>query len=175
MPIYASKPKVEYSTAPEGLFTAVCIDVIDLGIVESGFGPAHKVRIKWAIDEKDEKGRYFFVSQSYRLSLHEKSNLYKILVAWRGKKFTTEELEQFDLERLIGAPAQIQVQHNLTDSGTYANVVAVVPAARGAVKMSVPSDYVREAERERRAQLEKEPDAFSNGNGYKATEEDVPF
>lgn len=107
------------------------------------------------------------VVQRYTLSLHEKSKLRPMLEAWRGRKFTNEELEGFDLERLLGANCQVQVCHNISSDGqVYANVQAVVPAAKGAAKMAVNHGYIRVCEREKRAELEANP------NG---TDSDVPF
>lgn len=176
MPIMATRPKNDFSPAPEGLFQAVCIDVIDLGIVKVEFKgktkEQHKIKILWALDEVDQKtGKNFWVSQRYTLSLHEKSGLRKMLETWRGVKFTDEELEGFDVEKLIGANCQVQTQHNLTDGTTYANVVAVVKAAKGVPKMAVPSDYVRQCDREKNQYFEEHP----NGEGYHAADEDIPF
>ena len=46
------------------------------------------------------------------------------------------------LEKLIGAPCQLQIIHN----GEYANVQAVVPAGKGVPRLMVPEDYVRECD-----------------------------
>jgi hypothetical protein len=86
----------------------------------------------------------------YTLSLHEKANLRRELETWRGKKFTAEEGEGFDLEKLLGANCQLQVIHNEKDDGTvYANVQAIVPAGRGLEKLSIPPDYVRAINRDK--------------------------
>ena len=53
----------------------------------------------------------FSIGKEYTLSLSSKSNLYKDLVSWRGKPFTEEELEGFDLSKLLGKPCQIQIIH----------------------------------------------------------------
>ena len=170
MAIIAKRKDGDYSNAPEGLFPAVCIDVIDLGLKETPWGPKEKIAIKWSLDEKDEEtGKNHTAYQQYTLSLGDKANLRKILEAWRGKKFSKEELEGFDVETVIGANCQVQIQHNLADEGkVYANVVAVVPAPRGAVKMAVPADYVRECDKEHRAELESNPNGLIN-------DEDIPF
>ena len=117
MSIIASKPKSEFSTAPEGLHPAVCCDVVDLGTVKVGdYEPRHMVQIRWMLEDTDPKtSRPYIVMQRYTLSLHEKSKLRPMLEAWRGKKFTAEELEGFDLEKLIGVNCQVQVVHNITD------------------------------------------------------------
>jgi len=147
MAIWARKPESTWETCPEGLHHAVCVDVIDLGLVATKFGDKPKVRIVWQIEDRDGRGARFRASQMYTPSLNEKSALRPMLEAWRGRKFTAAELEGFDLEKLVGANGQIQVVHNMGDNGnTYANVQAVVPAPKGALKLVV-DDYVRECDR----------------------------
>lgn len=170
MSIIAKENKGEFSTAPEGLWMAVCCDVVDLGIVPSQYGEAHRVQIRWQLDDIDPKSQKpYLVMRGFRLSLHEKSSLRPMLESWRGKKFSAEDLEGFDLERLIGVNCQIQLIHNLSGNGkTYANVQAVVPAAKGSLKLSV-RDYTRVVDRQHQEDLEQHPD------GYEAQNADVPF
>jgi hypothetical protein len=142
--LIARRPRSSYSAAPEGLHAAVCVDCVNLGIVQGAYGAKHKVRIVWQLDAMDdEHGRRFDVARVYTLSLHERAALRKDLESWRGKKFTEVELDGFDLEKLIGASAQVQVTHDLGDDGTiYANVSTVVPPVKGAPKL-VPLDFIR--------------------------------
>lgn len=154
----------EFTPAPEGLHQAVCIDIVDLGLQETPWGPKEKVKIVWAIDAMDENGRLILVSQRYTVSLSEKATLRHHLESWRGRKFTQDELQGFDLEKLIGVNCQVQTVHNLADDGrTYANVQAVVPLGKGMVKMQAPETYVRVQDRERANQTEdnhEEPTPF---------------
>lgn len=136
-----------YTPTPEGLWPAVCVDVVDLGMQETPWGPKQKVELYWEIEELDPKGVRFTVRTRYTASLNEKANLRRTLEVWRGRKFTPAELKGFDLEALIGANCQINVTHKTTDDGkTYANVTAVVPAARGQ-KILVSPGYVRVKDR----------------------------
>lgn len=168
MAIMARDNKKEYTTAPEGLWPAVCCDVVDLGMVETEWGEKHKVQIRWQLEDLDPKTQKpFLVSRKFNLSLHEKSTLRPMLEAWRGKKFSREELEGFDLERLIAVNCQIQLIHNIaTDGNTYANVQAVVPPAKGSTKIAV-REYTRVIDREHQEELEQHPDG--------GKEEWVPF
>jgi hypothetical protein len=170
MPIYARKKENEYTTAPEGLWPAVCCDVVDLGIVQSQFGPQEKIEIRWQLEEVDQKtGRRFLIVQRYTPSLHEKSRLRPMLEAWRGRKFSKEEEAQFDIEKLLGANCQLQIIHNVKDEGrVYANVQAVVPMHKNAAKLRVAEDYIRVVNR---------PKEYHNGNGSGApvSDEYVPF
>lgn len=167
--IIAKSNKGEFTPAPEGLWGAVCCDVVDLGMQESQWGESHRVEIRWQLEDDDPKSdKPYMVFRRFRLSLHEKSTLRPLLEAWRGRKFSAEELEGFDLEKLIGVNCQVQVVHNIKAGGeTYANVQAVVKAAKGSTPLTVRGDYIRMQEREHRAELEKHP------NGV--TDEDIPF
>jgi hypothetical protein len=128
------------------------VDVQNLGLVQTAYGPKHKVRIVWQLGQIDEEhGRRYDVARVYTLSLHERAALRKDLESWRGRKFTEIELSQgFDLERLVGVPAQIQVTHDLSDEGvTFANVSTVLPPAKGVPRLTV-QDYVRAKDRQPR-------------------------
>lgn len=169
MAIIAKSSKSDFSPAPEGLWQAVCVDVVDQGMQTSQWGESHRVQIRWQLEGDDPKsGKPYMAVRGFRLSLHEKSSLRPMLEAWRGRKFTPEELEGFDLEKLIGANCQVQIIHNIKDGGSvYANVQAVVPAAKGVAKLSMRGDYIRVKDREKKAD---EPGHFEG-----ATDEDIPF
>lgn len=168
MPIIAKRPESTYTPCPEGLHHAVCVDVCDLGVVTSTFGDKHKVRIVWQIEEENtETRRRFEARKQYNLSLHEKATLRKDLEAWRGRKFTDDELRGFDLEKLIGANCQIQIVHDISeDASIWANVQAIVPAPKNVAKLA-PTDYTRVKDR---------PKEQGNGHGaLKSDLEEVPF
>src|SRR5262245_20797066 len=128
MPIMATYEKKSYPVAPEGLFPAVCCDVIDLGMRRNEkYGKEqHKVRIVWQLEEiNEETGYRHTASQMYTLSLNPKSQLRQDLEAWRGKPFTDEELKGFDLEKLLDKPCQVQIIHRAGNDTIYANVSAI--------------------------------------------------
>jgi hypothetical protein len=116
----------KFKAAPEGVFEAICVDVVDLGIVSSNYGPKHKLKVAWEIEEKMEDGRPFIVSQRYTATLGKQSNLRAALTSWRGRGFTEDELRDFEMDTIIGAPCMIVVKHNVNDGETYANVSDVL-------------------------------------------------
>lgn len=146
MPITIREPEAKYTPAPEGLHVAVCVDVVDLGIVEGAFGAKHQIELWWQLDARQaDTGDRCTVRKRYTASLHEKSSLAKDLVLWRGRPFSPEERRGFDLERLIGACCQLQVVHAVKDDGrTFANVAAVFSA--GGKKLQAEA-YVRVQDR----------------------------
>jgi len=147
MPLYASKRT--FINHPEGLFQAVCVDVVDLGMVENKkFGnTSHQCRIVFQTNEPMENGKPFLISQKYTLSTDPKANLTKHLQTWRGRPFTPDEAKKFDVESIIGVNAQIQVQHNASATGdVFANITAILPVPKGTAKMTA-TDYIRMQDR----------------------------
>src|SRR5262245_33952889 len=145
------RPESKYTPPAEGLYGAVCCDVEALGEERNQFSGRmeEKVRISHQLDETNpETGKPYIVSRKYTNSLHEKATLRKHLESWRGRKFTDAELAGFDLERLIGAPSQIQIVHELgQDQKVYGVIQAIVPLSRGMVAPKVTPDYVRRKDR----------------------------
>ena len=160
-----------FAPAPAGLHQGVCVDVVDMGILEVTFGgktkKQHKVRLVWQIDEMRDDGKRFILQKRYTLSLHEKANLRKELESWRGRRFTDDELKGFDLEKLIGVNAFINVVHAENQGNTYANVASLVPLKKGMPAMAV-QDYIR---------IKDRPKDGTEGEtiGTSEIEDDIPF
>lgn len=148
MPLIAKDDR-RFQPAPEGIHQAVCVDVVDLGIVESEFQgrrtSRHMVRIVFQIEARMENGRRYTVSRMFNCTLNEKGNLRPFLESWRGRKFGAEEIKNgFDLETLIGVNARIQVLHN--ERG-YADIVSIQPIGKNDPRLE-PEDYVRQQDRQ---------------------------
>lgn len=180
MATYVSANRKEYRVPDEGLYRAVCIDVVELGMQETPWGSKEMVALHWALEEKNpDTGKPFEVRARYNRSLNEKSNLYKTLTLWRGRKFTPQELQRFDLDTLIGVNCQVQIVHNLdTEGRTWANVQAVIKAPKGVPPLTAPSDYVRVRDREEARAVH--PRGFSDasdaiGQDADESDDDIPF
>lgn len=140
MGLMAKKPENDFEIAPQGNHVATCYQVIDLGFQESNWQGniswKHKVFVNFELsNEKMQDGRPFSVGARYTLSLHEKAELRKALESWRGRGFTEQELEGFDLFNILDKPAMVNVQHNESNGNTYANISAITPLPKG---MDVP-------------------------------------
>jgi hypothetical protein len=121
--------KKPFTPAPEGVWPAVCVDVVNLGMEDSPWGPLHKCRIVWEISAlMPETGNRFIQGQKYTVSLGEKANLYKMLKVWRGKDFTADELSAFDLENIFNKPCQLVIIHTEKEGKVYGNVQTVLKA-----------------------------------------------
>ena len=162
--------------APNGLQSAVCSDVVDLGEVESAFGGEsrmkHMIKIVFLLNERipglyihphtaDEvkvpehlEGRPFGVSRRFTLSLHEKASLRKLIRSWRGREFTSDELrgKGFDLESLIGLPVALSIVHVQSESTDryFANIESASRLPAEWTEPEIPGDYVRAKDREAR-------------------------
>lgn len=144
------KKKTDFIPAPEGLHNAVCVDVVNLGLVDTVWmnkvRKVHKVRIAWELDSEmpDGKGRFVAMNR-YTFSMDPKSNLRKALKSWRGQDFTQEEMNGFDLEKIVGASCQILITHTEKEGVTYANISSILKAAK---KLQPSGKYVRAKDRE---------------------------
>lgn len=130
-----------FEQAPTGAHVARCIGLIDIGTHHGEYegvpNVRHQVIVRWElpnapIAEGEFAGKPFTVSEFYTLSLGEKANLRKALVAWRGREFTDDELKGFDLKTILNKPCMLQVGRNKKDK---AKVVAVMSVPKG---MTVP-------------------------------------
>ncbi|MEO0560081.1 MAG: hypothetical protein AAF170_18085 [Bacteroidota bacterium] len=148
MPIIARDSSEERHLPASGLRNAVCVDVIDNGMQESTWDgktrSQHKITIVWELDaDHPHFGGPERINRRYTLSLNDAASLTKDLESWRGRAFTEEEKAGFDVERLIGVPATLNVVHN----PPYANVKAVLPHQGHAPKLVPSESYVRVQDR----------------------------
>ncbi|MBW1812173.1 MAG: hypothetical protein JRJ39_00495 [Deltaproteobacteria bacterium] len=146
-----------FEPVPAGAWQAVCIAVVDIGTqINPLFNKEiYKVLIMWEFPEhridiskegEPENDMPMVISKLYRLSLHQKANLRQDLEAWRQKPFSEEELQGFDLSKLLGVNANIQVVHvtKKTSSGdkTYANINAIMGLMKNQTKLEPDHDIV---------------------------------
>jgi len=170
-----AKAGAAYPVCPSGSHVGICVDVVDLGLVKSEYsGKAktqHKIRIIWQTGELQDNGKPFQVSKRYTLSLHEKSSLRKDLESWRGRAFSGEELEGWDVESVLGAGALLSVVQNAANGTIYANVAAIMRPPKGTILPILDHEYVRVKDRK------SEEDHTDDGPSpeWTPTDDDVPF
>jgi len=107
---------IEREPLSEGLHSAKCIGVFGIGTTIDKIYNIEKnqVVIIFAVDEYIEiEGKKVpkTISRFFTLSLGKKANLRKALEKWRGKEFTEEELEGFDVQKVLNAPAIVEIFH----------------------------------------------------------------
>ncbi len=140
----------DFKPVPAGAWQAICCAVVDLGTQLNPLfnKEVYKVLIMWEFPEhriqmqkegEPEREMPMVISRMYRLSLHIKSDLRQDLEAWRNKPFDESELQGFNLSKLLGANANIQVVHVKKQvSGkekVYANVNAVMSLMQNQTKL----------------------------------------
>ena len=117
---------IQFDPAPAAMHIARCIRVVDLGTTFDEFWgkEKHECWVMWELPNemhtytiKQENGTEkeitepFTVSKFYTLSLSEKAHLRNDLESWRGRGFTEEELEGFEMKKILGAPSMVNVIH----------------------------------------------------------------
>ena len=117
--------------------------LVDLRI--AGEKDQHRIRIAWEIFGEDDEGLPLTIdidgqelpltiNKAYTLSLHEKAALRKDLASWRGKDFTEEELQGFDVSKLLGVYCMVNVVTTESNGKTYSNVSSITPLHKSMVK-----------------------------------------
>lgn len=139
------------STIPQlepGVYTGVASALIDLGLQENSMykKTQRKVIIIWnivgeTITVKDEELPRV-ISKEYTMSLGEKSTLRKDLEAWRGKVFSADELEGFDLRNIINTACQLQINAQEKNGRTYTNIAAIMAIPKGTKIDTVDDTYI---------------------------------
>lgn len=132
-----AKNNESFPIAPADVHNGVCVNVIDLGTHTSQlYGPKRSVRLGFEIDAQRNDGRNFIVYRDFGFTVSKKSALRAILDSWRGKPFSEqEEKEGYDLAKLLGQPAAIQVMHKEDNGNTYANIGTVTKLMKGMTAM----------------------------------------
>lgn len=124
---------------PAGIHLARCVSIIDLWTQKITFEKqekeVHQVRFEFELpaltytyedkDTKEEKTATKVTWKNFTVSLHWKATMRKFLESWRGKKFTKEELEWFDLGSILWKNCQLQIIHS--DDWQYANIENALP------------------------------------------------
>ena len=133
----------DFKLPPAGSFLARLYRIIDIGTQTTEWMGKRKMQRKiiamFELHGEDNdgqplqtaEGKPLIVSKRYTLSLDEKATLRKDLEAWRGKAFTQEELDGFNLEVLLGKCCMVSVTHSTYDGKEYANIAGIsqVPSA----------------------------------------------
>jgi len=138
----------DFELAEEGAQAAVLADVVDLGVLETDFGPKRKVQLVYVLEECDTEGRQKRVFERFTASLHEKAPLYKRIT---GPGFGAKvEGAKFDLESLLGRQLQLVIVHNdgqgKHKGKKFANVQATMKPRMGQ-NVTVPEDFQRAKDR----------------------------
>ncbi len=169
----------DFERVPTGVHSAVCARYYDIGMQPGYEGkPEHKVvllwEVEWRFTEGELVGQRARVTEKYTASLGKKANLRKMLESWRGREFTEQELEGFDLDKILGKQCTLNLTEVTTkDNKPWTKVSAIMPPLKGA-EMMVPetlSNYVPEWIKKI---MDTQADAVSP-EGQMPADDDIPF
>ena len=145
------KTNGDFETLAKGQYSGTCYRIVDLGTTEQEYEgvKSKKKRIQitfevtGSIDGTNEHemqdGRPFAVSHTYTASLFESASLRKHLVSWRGKNFTEEEEAGFDVTKLLGCTANVEVGHT---SGGNAKIIGLYKPDGGIQKVASVNEQI---------------------------------
>lgn len=148
--ILSEKRNSQFTPHPEtdGPIKAVIVDITDLKKRITQYGEKDEFRLVFETEAHDDENdrRYCIWSRSYAPSLNEKAALRKDLKKMMGRDLTQLELDEFDLEGLIGHGVKLIIQHEHKDDKTYANISFMSPDKEKALKPS--GKYIRVRDRD---------------------------
>lgn len=118
----------EFQILEAGSYSARCYSVIDMWTQEFEYQwqkkRARKVRLTFefptetAVFNAEKWEQPFVISSEFTYSLNEKSRLRPFLKNWRGRDFTAEELQGFDISKLLGVAGLASISHYTDKKGT---------------------------------------------------------
>jgi len=153
----SEKRNSNFTPHPEtdGPIKAVLVDVTELKTRMTQYGNKEEFRLVFETECMDEENdrRFCIWSRGYTPSLNEKAALRKDLKKMMGRELTQLELDEFDLEGLIGHGVKLIIQHEHKDDKTYANISFMAPDKEKALKPS--GKYIRVRDRDTAAPTEQ--------------------
>jgi hypothetical protein len=138
MPSAPVEPCPQGASLAELAVPAVCVDVVELGLVETPWGAKPKVKLVFELAQQKPNGYRVTASRTYTKSLHEKSALRPELERWLGRPLNERELASgFSYRTLAGRACTLTVLPALSESGhAYQKIVSIGVATEPALKPS---------------------------------------
>lgn len=142
MPILKQSDKT-YTPVPAGSHPARCYAMISLGTQPSK-NPKYKpnfqilLMFEFPTEIVEINGEQRPMTNSAFLNAYlgpnsKPSNTHKFIVAWRGRPFTEDELNGFDVAKVVGAPCLINIIHETKDGVTRDKIASISPLPKGMV------------------------------------------
>lgn len=148
-----------FPKVPTGPQLAILYSLIDMGSQEGTYqgkptSPKRKIAMRFELhgdDTKMEDGRPLSIGKTFTLSSSSKGNLRPFMEGWRGKAFTDDEFEAFDLRNMLGKAAILTI----VEDGEYSviNNISRLMSNMTAPTQHNPSVYLSLEPEEYDAQL----------------------
>ena len=135
-----------YPEMEPGLYLAICYLIADIGEHENRMynNTSRQIVMTWEFpDERIEvNGQMLPRAQSmfFTLSLNERARLRGFLENWRGRAFTSEELEGFDVSKVLGAPCMLNRVERVRPDGSKRTVIGGVSKVPKGMKVPLPEN-----------------------------------
>jgi hypothetical protein len=155
----------------EGPIKAVLVDVTELKKRMTQYGEKDEFRLVFETEVMDEENdrRFCIWSRGYTPSLNEKAALRRDLKKLMGRDLTSNELNEFDLEALIGHGVKLIIQHETKDDKTYANISFMAPD-RDKATLKPSGKYIRIRDREIDGAAAGDSEEKSEETGWESVE-----
>lgn len=143
-----------FTPVPTGMHLGRCFRIVDLGTQKSTYKGTdqykRKILIQFEIHSEDaqgsplltDKGEPLSISKRYTLSLNENATLSQDLESWRGAAFTADERKGFNLEKLLGVWAMLNITKSTGGDGKeYTNIETINPVPTQIKKAGLPEPH----------------------------------
>lgn len=140
-----------FENHPAGVVSARCTRIIDLGTQKDEYQGElknlHKVVFFFETQTLMESGEFagkpFLVNKEFTVSLGEKATLRKALESWRGRKFTPQELEGFDIKNVLGKPLMLNiVEYTKKNGASGTKIDSMMPLPNGMTANKAVGDLI---------------------------------
>src|SRR5436190_3271384 len=115
-----------YQLPKQEVSDAVCVDVIDLGYLDTEWGMKQKVEFVFEINQLRESGYRHTLRKRSNVCFHEKANLSKDLTSWFGRNLPVQDQNVAGLKSLKGKTCRVEIKHNKAGERVYANIVSIL-------------------------------------------------
>ena len=139
----SSKSSGTSSQPTPGLTPGICVGIADLGFQKDFFNkevtPKYKEKVALIFElpdhtytDKEEQTHPMRMTKTYTQSLYDGSGegseaaLHRDLCAWRGKRFTEEEVRGFKLTNVLGVPCMINLKENKNGKVGISGLMAAI-------------------------------------------------
>jgi hypothetical protein len=134
-----SKGGSSYPPMDAGTFTAICVGVVDIGTHSETWEGKELIKNQLVLlfdfpsemIDIDGEQKPRCLSLKLTKSTHEQAKLRKHLIAWRGRDFTDDELNDFHLSKLLGVPVTVGVTQKTSNGKTRAIISTLGKPMKG--------------------------------------------
>ena len=169
-----------FEMPPTGVHQGVCAKIFDLGEQPGFEGKIQdKIALVWQLSEKRTEGDFagepFTMTKTYTASLNERATLRHDLESWRGRGFTDQELQGFDVENVLGVNCMMNLVEYKNKAGKKrVKIASIMPVGKGVELLvpTLPDDYMPKWVREALGEAEPERKEYVDTDDF---EDDVPF